>query len=298
MGDLTRRTAMGGLVAAALAGCGSGTRATSSRSPSSSPSPTTSTPAELANQRLLSSGLTTRTGPTPGAAGTSMAVNPEAVVVGTAPDSTIQQIARLATSYQPTILEITGATAPTQSLLILAPATKATYDQWTGEKDNPAESGATVFPSPPAQPWVALKPETDQRRLEVTLAHEMLHALTLTFASNRDQPTWLTEGFAQLVSADVTQIVELAATPPEAASLPTDAQFRAQPERSYVLAFLFATFLQQKRRDAVAAFYTPAVHGQSGDLDRLAHSVFGATIPELTQQWQAHYAAQVKTLRG
>lgn len=201
-------------------------------------------------------------------------------------------------SYQPTILQITGTTAPTQSLLILAPATKAVYDQWTGEKDNPGEGGATVFPSPPAQPWVALKPGSDQRQLEVTLAHEMLHALTLTFASKRDQPTWLTEGFAQLVSADVTQIVELAATPPAAASLPTDAQFTAQPGRSYVLAFLFATFLQQKRRDAVAAFYTPAVHGQPGDLDRLAHNVFGAVIPELTGQWQAQYAAQVKTLRG
>ena len=298
MGDLTRRTAVGGLVAAALAGCGSDSRPAPSRSPPPSPASTTATPEEVANQRLLSSGLTSATGPTPGAAGTSLAVNPEAVVVGTAPDSTIQQIARLAISYQPTILQITGTTAPTQSLLILAPATKAVYDQWTGEKDNPGEGGATVFPSPPAQPWVALKPGSDQRQLEVTLAHEMLHALTLTFASKRDQPTWLTEGFAQLVSADVTQIVELAATPPAAASLPTDAQFTAQPGRSYVLAFLFATFLQQKRRDAVAAFYTPAVHGQPGDLDRLAHNVFGAVIPELTGQWQAQYAAQVKTLRG
>lgn len=56
--------------------------------------------------------------------------------------------------------------------------------------------------------------------------------------------------------------------------------------------------LQIRRKDAVSAFYTPAVTSNPADLNALARRVFGADIAGLTRQWQTSYSAELRKLAG
>ncbi|MFC6714780.1 hypothetical protein [Branchiibius cervicis] len=298
MNPLPRRTAIGLVVgsgvSAVLSGCHASSPATTS---ATSIPPTTESPQALATARLARSGLSPAAAPVPGATGVSTAVNSAAVVVGTVPASAVNTLATLAMSYTPTLAQLCSIPAPRESTLILAPATAAEYDRWTNQSLNPEERGVTVVVEHVA-PWIALKPALTTAEQQNVLAHEMLHALTLTPQARATQPLWLTEGFAQLAATDVTSVQALSAKPPPAAHLPSNAQFVADSGTSYVLAFLFAVFLQIRRKDAVSAFYTPAVTSNPADLNALARRVFGADIAGLTRQWQTSYSAELRKLAG
>ena len=138
--------------------------------------------------------------------------------------------------------------------------------------------------------------ETRQR----IMAHELVHVATRPVAGPM-VPSWLDEGVAQVLgegrSTTGTDLVDGVDT--TGLVLPSDGQFRVGGRDriflSYQLSWAFVDHLTDRYgASAVARFYVAAGRGAIGEagtrqwhLDRAATEVFGASLDQLVEQWQA-----------
>lgn len=218
------------------------------------------------------------------------------VVVGDVPRGRLAQIASTAAKFDGEVADYVDS-APKEPLLILAPAKADRYSEWTDGDDAADHSGTAFTGSDTEPPWVVLSPllwsvqfkdvlEGPGGELEATVVHEMVHAYT---DPPYWTPKWVIEGYAEMVTADVTEYSWAPDRLPKP-KLPEDAEFAGPTQDdSYFLAGDFMVYLSEFYSVAdVTAFYSRAMRGNVEDEFEKA---FGVKLVKAVTAWQSDYRA-------
>lgn len=122
--------------------------------------------------------------------------------------------------------------------------------------------------------------------LEATVVHEMVHAYT---DPPYWTPKWVIEGYAEMVTADVTEYSWAPDRLPKP-KLPEDAEFAGPTQDdSYFLAGDFLVYLSEFYSVAgVTAFYSRAMRGNVEDEFEKA---FAVKLVKAVTAWQSDYRA-------